>query len=80
VYFSGGVAVKLRDGRTLEHHVRINSGAGERAMSVAAVVAKFMALATMALPASEAERICEAVLALERIQTRELTALLHQPA
>ncbi len=32
-YFSGGVRVALRDGRTLFRHVRVNSGAGERAMT-----------------------------------------------
>jgi 2-methylcitrate dehydratase PrpD len=38
-YFSGGVAVTLRDGRVVRRHVKINSGAGERAMTTDAVVA-----------------------------------------
>jgi 2-methylcitrate dehydratase PrpD len=79
-FFSGGVHVTLRDGRTLKRHVRINSGAGERAMTTDAVVAKFMTSATMTLPASQAERIVEAVLALERTTVRDLMALLGKPA
>ena len=76
-YFSGGVQVTLRDGRTLSHHVRVNSGAGERAMAAEAVAAKFMASATMTIGAAQAERIREAVLALEDIDATDLTALLR---
>jgi len=77
IYFSGGVEVTLRDGRTLRHYVRVNSGAGERAMQADAVVAKFMASATLTVPASQAERIREAVLALEQVTAAELMALLR---
>jgi 2-methylcitrate dehydratase PrpD len=75
-YFSGGVVVTLRDGRTLARHIRINSGAGERTLSQDAVVAKFMACATMTLPESRARKICDAVLDLERNSARDLTAVL----
>lgn len=77
-YFSGGVEVSLRDGRTLRRHVRVNSGAGERALGADAVAAKFMAAATMAVPTSQAEEIRDAVLALERIGVTDLAALLHR--
>jgi len=76
-YFSGGVEVTLRDGRSLRHYVKINSGAGERAMRPEDVVAKFMASATLSIPARQAERIREAVLALEDVTAEELTALLR---
>jgi 2-methylcitrate dehydratase PrpD len=76
-YFSGGVEVTLRDGRTLQHYVRVNSGAGERAMRPDTVVAKFMASATLTIPARQAERIRDAVLALENVPAAELTALLR---
>jgi hypothetical protein len=76
-YFSGGVEVVLADGRTLRRHVRINSGAGERAMTEAQVVAKFMGSATMTLPAARAERVCAAVLNLERSSAREFAAALR---
>lgn len=79
-YFSGGVEVTLRDGRTLKHHVKINSGAGERALSAEAVVAKFMAASTMTLTVAEAERVCEAVLAMESMSAAELMARLRKHA
>jgi 2-methylcitrate dehydratase PrpD len=79
-YFSGGVEVTLRDGRTLQHYVRINSGAGERAMSPDAVAAKFMASATLTIPARQAERIQEAVLALQDLSAAELAGLLRRQA
>jgi 2-methylcitrate dehydratase PrpD len=76
-FFSGGVEVALADGRTLRRHVRVNSGAGERAMSRDAVAAKFMASATMTIPAAQAERIRDAVLALETVPAADLMALLR---
>jgi 2-methylcitrate dehydratase PrpD len=77
-YFSGGVEVTLQDGRVLMRHVRVNSGAGERAMDEAAVVAKFIASASLAVPEAQALRVAEAVLGLERVSARELMALLRQ--
>lgn len=77
-YFSGGVAVRLADGRDLKRHVRVNSGAGERAMSADAVAAKFLASASMTIPASQAEAIGDAVLNLEKTSTTELMALLRR--
>lgn len=79
-YFSGGVTVTLADGRVLTRHVPINSGAGERAMGQDAVIAKFMAGATMAIPASQAERICAAVLALDTIGAADLARELRRQA
>ncbi len=46
------------------------AGAGERALSEAAIIAKFMAAATMTLAASQAERVCEAILALDTLPLR----------
>jgi 2-methylcitrate dehydratase PrpD len=76
-YFSGGVEVTLRDGRKLRRHVRINSGAGERAMEPDAVAAKFMASATLSIPAPQAERVRDAVMDLERRSVTELMRLLR---
>lgn len=76
-YFSGGVTVTLEDGRVLTRHVRVNSGAGERAMSTDAVVDKFMASASLAVPVRKAERIRDAVLDLENTTAAELMALLR---
>lgn len=76
-FFSGGVTVRLADGRMLTRHVRVNSGAGERAMDAGAVSAKFMASASLAIAADRAEAIRDAVLGLERIMARDLAALLR---
>ncbi|MBU6267537.1 MAG: MmgE/PrpD family protein [Sphingomonadales bacterium] len=75
--FSGGVTVTLADGRVLKRHVRVNSGAGEKAMSEAQVVAKFDACASLAVDARRAARVREAVLGLEGISARELAAALR---
>jgi 2-methylcitrate dehydratase PrpD len=76
-YFSGGVEVSLADGRVLKRHIRVNSGAGERAMGTEAVAAKFLSSASLSIPAVQAERIRDAVLALEDVSARELMALLR---
>jgi 2-methylcitrate dehydratase PrpD len=76
-FFSGGVEVSLADGRVLKRHVRVNSGAGERAMGTEAVSAKFLSSASLAIPADRAEAIRDAVLALEDVSVRELMTLLR---
>jgi 2-methylcitrate dehydratase PrpD len=76
-YFSGGLEVTLRDGRKLRRHVAVNSGAGERSMTSDEVVAKFMASATMTASKAQAERVCEAVLDLERTSAAELASRLR---
>jgi 2-methylcitrate dehydratase PrpD len=76
-FFSGGVEVTLRDGRVLARHVRVNSGAGERAMAADQVRAKFMASASLAIDEARASRIAEAVLDLENTGARDLMALLR---
>lgn len=80
IYFSGGVELVLRDGSRLTRHVRVNSGAGERAMGADAVTAKFVASATMTIPASRADRIRDAVLDLEDVPVADLMALLREAA
>jgi 2-methylcitrate dehydratase PrpD len=76
-YFSGGVMVTLRNGRKLNRHVRVNSGAGERAMEPDAVAAKFMASATLGIPAVQAEQVRAAVLDLEHVPAGALMSLLR---
>lgn len=76
-YFSGGVRVVLDDGRTLFRHVRVNSGAGERALDEPAVSKKFLASATLSIPRAQAERIRDAVLRLETHTVAELANLLR---
>lgn len=71
------MTVALADGRVLTRHVRVNSGAGNRAMKPDAVVAKFLAGASLAIPAGQAERIRDAVLDLEHVPAAQLMALLR---
>ena len=76
-FFSGGVIVHLADGRTLSRHVRVNSGAGDKAMTPEAVCAKFMDSACLTISRDKAERIRDAVLSLEDMRVADLTALLR---
>jgi 2-methylcitrate dehydratase PrpD len=76
-YFSGGVRVRLKDGRILFKHVRVNSGAGERALDEAAVSKKFMASALLSIPIGQVERIRDAVLRLESHTAAEIAGLLR---
>lgn len=76
-FFSGGVRVTLKDGRSLFRHVRVNSGAGERALDEAAVSKKFLASATLSIPPAQAERIRAAVMRLETHSATEIAALLR---
>ncbi|MGE4184097.1 MAG: MmgE/PrpD family protein [Hyphomicrobiaceae bacterium] len=71
-YFSGGVSVKLRDGRVLSRYVPINSGAGERALDVNGVSDKFRSCAAMTTAAEKAEHVRALVLAFEQHSAREL--------
>ena len=76
-FFSGGVEVTLDDGSVLARHVRVNSGAGERAMDPEAVAAKFLASASLAIEPGQAARIRDRVLTLETGRARELMSLLR---
>lgn len=77
-FFSGGIEVILKDGRVLHRHVPINSGAGELAMDEAAVVAKFLASASLTVAEDQAREVARAVLALETTPARELARLLRK--
>jgi len=75
-YYSGGVEVTLRDGRVLREHVRVNRGAGDRALTNAEILEKYMETATIAVPRERAERIRDAVLDMERVPVAKLWKLL----
>lgn len=65
-YFSGEVAVRLRDGRLLERRERVNRGADTRPLSRDDIEAKFFENTRQAIPASQAQRVLESVMTLER--------------
>lgn len=76
-YFSGGVRVRLADGREIDRHVRVNSGAGSRMMDRAAVAAKFHANADPILGQDRAASLCELVLGLETRSAADLAMALR---
>ncbi|HKV16102.1 MAG TPA: MmgE/PrpD family protein, partial [Reyranella sp.] len=76
-YFSGGVELELADGRHLRRHVRVNSGAGERALSADEASAKFAAAAGLVLSDDHASRARDAILSLDTRRVRDLAACLE---
>jgi len=70
-YFSGGVELTLKDGRTLTRHEKVNSGAGPRKMDITAASEKFMQAASMTLAAPAAQRARDAILALDTQSARQ---------
>ena len=76
-YFSGGVALTMRDGKTLMRHVRVNSGAGDRALDLDGVSRKFFASASLAISEEEAREIREVVLDIENRPLRDLAQALR---
>ncbi len=75
-YFSGGVVIKLRNGKTLRHHEPINRGTGERALTGDEISAKYRDNAAMALPARRIEQVRDAILGVESLSAREFLAVL----
>jgi 2-methylcitrate dehydratase PrpD len=75
-YFSGGVELDLTDGRRLRRHVRVNSGAGDRALTIDEASRKFDAAAGMVLTAERAERARDAILAIDACPVRETSTAL----
>lgn len=75
-YFSGGVKVTMTDGRELFRHVRVNSGAGERALGLDGVTEKFLASASLAIGPDQAQEVRAAVLDIANRRVRDLTAAL----
>jgi 2-methylcitrate dehydratase PrpD len=78
--FSGGVRVKLEDGRELSRHIAINEGSGHRALSRDTVIDKFMANATMTMSEVAAERACHVILAMEDHSARAVAQALRAAA
>lgn len=71
-YFSGGLNIRLRNGKTVSKHVSVNSGAGERALDLAGVTRKFMACASLSISHEQANQIRDVVLNLENASARDL--------
>lgn len=64
-YFSGGVRVTLADGQILNAHVPINSGAGDRKMTLDETTEKFLQNTRLAIQDDQAMQVREAVIRLQ---------------
>ena len=65
-YYSGEVVLRLKDGRELRHREAQNRGSDARPLAAEEIVAKFHGNAGRVMSRSRAERVVEAVLALDR--------------
>ncbi|MBN3763479.1 MmgE/PrpD family protein [Burkholderia sp. Ac-20365] len=77
LHYTGEVIVHTRDGRRLMHREAINRGSADRPLSNDDIVAKFYDNAQRGVSRAEAERICEAVLSLDRQPARALASVLR---
>jgi 2-methylcitrate dehydratase PrpD len=75
-FFSGGVKVKLKNGKEYFEHVRVNSGAGERQLDVHGVSKKYMGSAQTVTSIEKAKHIESIVLKLETSSATELAKAL----
>jgi 2-methylcitrate dehydratase PrpD len=76
LYFSGGVVIRLKDGRTLTHVEKINRGAGDRALTGDEIATKFLENAELVMSRGRAEQIRDHILDMDRHSTREIARVL----
>lgn len=75
-YYPGGLQITMSNGDVYDHYEPVNRGAGERALSESEITDKFLANATLAVTVDRAEAIRDAILRVNAISARDLTALL----
>ncbi|MSQ62400.1 MAG: MmgE/PrpD family protein [Betaproteobacteria bacterium] len=68
-YYSGEVVLRLKDGRELRHREAQNRGSDARPLAAEEIVAKFHGNAGRVMSRPRAERVVDAVLALDRAAT-----------
>ena len=79
--FSGGVNIKLADGKELEHFEAVNRGAEGQLLSAEQVKAKFLDNCALTIPADKAAQLWSAMLYLDEMKdVAQLTALLRTQA
>ena len=76
-FFSGGVTIRLKDGRMFSDYEAVNRGAGDRMMSDREILEKFETNAAYGCSRAGIARIVEVVMNLERHTTQELAATLR---
>ncbi len=78
--FSGGLALTLKDGQSIEHFETINRGAGERQLTMPEVRTKFEQNCATSLSVAHTEALWQAILALDSSDDcHELLQLLRSP-
>jgi len=75
-YCSGGVTIKMKDGKEYSLHERINRGAGERALTRQEIEEKFFVNAELAVSKGRAQEMRDAVYKLEQLSAREFGAII----
>lgn len=70
-YYSGEVVMKLKDGRVIRHRESQNRGSDARPLSADEIITKFRGNAERVMAAERADRIVDAVLALDKASTVE---------
>ena len=79
--FSGGVKIRLRDGRELEHFEPVNRGAEGQLLSHDQVRDKFLDNCALTITAEAAERLWHTMMTLDELKdVSALTALLREEA
>ncbi|MGY8991152.1 MAG: MmgE/PrpD family protein [Rhodospirillales bacterium] len=66
-FFSGGLIIETKDGRTLRQHEPVNRGAGDRQLTDQEIIDKYMDNAMTVTDAAEAKRIRDHVLKLDQM-------------
>jgi 2-methylcitrate dehydratase PrpD len=77
-WYSGEVIVQLKDGREFSHREQVNRGAADRPLLNEEIIAKFMDNAQLAVSATRAEELRDAVLAMDEksVSARDLESVL----
>lgn len=78
-HYTGEVIVTLESGEILRHREAINRGSADRPLSNAEIVDKYQDNACRTLKRDRAERVCAAVLGLDRADAVGLANILSEP-
>lgn len=76
-FFSGGVRVTLANGQILEAHVPVNSGAGDKKMTLDETTEKFLQNTGLAIAEGTAMKIRDAVVGIEELSMGEVAETLR---
>jgi 2-methylcitrate dehydratase PrpD len=77
-HYTGEVIVHTRDGRCLAHREAVNRGSADRPLTNAQIVEKFYQNAGRVIARDRADRVRDAVLALDRSPAAALAEALRQ--